>query len=174
MHPGDGYFAKCRIERGNNMKEDDLRAGFTMVEVVISLALAVMVSIVLMTIYFTAYRIVQYQIVFTDIQYAERAAMQMMIEDIMAAQQVAILDDGNQLRLKIDDNDVSYYLQSQSVYRQGKAKMPVANDISSLSFQVGSSPGWINICLEAQQGPNLNRIKCAAVPRMMNQRNEPQ
>lgn len=148
------------------MRRDDLEAGFTMVEVIVSLALVVMVSIVLMTIYFTAYRVFQYQMAFTDLQYAERAAMQMMTEDVMAAQQAEIIDDGNKLRLQIGDNDVSYYLQNQTVYRHEKTKMPVANNISSLSFQNGSSPGLIIICLEAQQGADLNRISCSAIPRL--------
>lgn len=149
------------------MRRGTSEAGFTMMEVIVSLALATIITTVLMTIYFMAYRAFQYQMAFTDIQYAERAAMQMIIEDVMAAQQVEYLDDGNKMRLQIDNNYVSYYLQNNTVYRHGGAKMPVANCISSLSFQADSRPGWTNICMEAQQGEDPNRISCAVMPRMM-------
>jgi type II secretory pathway pseudopilin PulG len=149
------------------MSNEARQAGFTMVEVIVSLALVMVVSAALMTIYFTTYKVFQYQLAFTDKQYAERAAMQMIIEDVMVARQVEYLDDGQKLRLQIDDGYVSYYLQNQTVYRHGEAKMPVANYISSLSFETDSNPGWITICMEAQQGADLNRISCAAVPRLM-------
>ena len=153
------------------MRNNARGAGFAMVEVIISLALVTVVTAALMFLYFTTYGVFQNQLVFTDKQYAERAAMQMMIEDVTVAQQVETLEDGRKLQLQIDDKEVSYYLKNQIVYRKEEVEMPVANYISSLSFQNASNYGWINICLEAQQGADLNKINCAAVPRMMiNQR----
>lgn len=149
------------------MKQENGGAGFTVIEIIVALGLSAIVIAALMTVYFSACKIFQCQLAFTDIQYAERAAMQMIIEDVMSAQEVECLDDSRKLRLLIDDGYVSYYLQNQTVYRHGAAKMPVANYISSLSFQPGSRPGYTNICIEAEQGENTNRIICSASSRLV-------
>jgi len=138
-----------------------------MAEIILALGLATLVIAALMTVYFSAYRVFACQTAFTDIQYAERAAMQMMIEDVMAAEEVECLDDSKTMRLTMDGGYISYYLQDRTVYRQGNAKMPVANDISSLLFQPDSRPGYTCISMEACQGLKTHRLVCAAVPRSL-------
>jgi len=71
------------------------------------------------------------------------------------------------MRLTMDGGYISYYLQDRTVYRQGNAKMPVANDISSLLFQPDSRPGYTRISMEACQGLKTHRLVCAAVPRSL-------
>jgi len=149
------------------MKNNSGETGFIITEIIAALGLSALVMAVLMTVYFSACKLYQYQLAFTDIQYAERAAMQMIIEDIMAAQEVECLNDGKTLRLLVDNGYVSYYVQNQTVYRHGSAKMPVVNYISSLSFQSGSRPGYTSICMEARQGEEKNRIICSASSRLI-------
>lgn len=141
--------------------------GLIMAEIILALGLATLVIAALMTVYFSAYRVFACQMAFTDIQYAERAAMQMMIEDVMAAEEVECLDDNRKLRLRIDEAYIFYYLQDQTVYRQGAAKMPVANYISSLSFRSDSQPGYTTIHMEACQGQETTRLVCSAIPRLL-------
>jgi len=149
------------------MKNSNGEVGFIITEIIAILGLSAIVIAVLMTVYFSTYKLYQYQLAFTDIQYSERAAMQMIIEDIMAAQELECLNDGKKLRLLVDDGYVSYYLQNQTIYRHGTAKMPVVNYISNLSFQAGSQPGYTNICMEALQGEDTNRIICSARSRLI-------
>ena len=149
------------------MKRGSSRAGFIVIEIIFSLGLSAMVMAALMTAYLCTYQIFQYELAFTDIQYAQRAAMQMIIEDLSTAQQVEYLDNGKKLRLLVGDSYVSYYLQDQTVYRQGVAKMPVANYISSLSFQSDSQPGYTIIHMEASQGQDTTRLVCSAIPRLL-------
>ena len=150
------------------MKNNSGETGFIITEIIAALGLSALVMAVLMTVYFSACKLYQYQLAFTDIQYAERAAMQMIIEDIMAAQEVECLNEGKTLRLLVVDTGyISYYVQNQTVYRHGAAKMPVVNNISSLSFQSGSRPGYTSICMEARQGEEKNRIICSASPRLI-------
>jgi len=149
------------------MKKENSGAGFMVIEIVVALGLSAIVIAALMSAYFSAYKIFECQLAFTDIQYAERAAMQMIIEDVMSAREVEHPYESRTLRLLIDDGYVSYYLQNQTVYRHGAAKMPVANHISSLSFQPGSRPGCTSICMEAEQGENTNRIICSASSRLV-------
>lgn len=141
--------------------------GLIMAEIILALGLTTLVIAALMTVYFSAYRVFACQTAFTDIQYAERAAMQMIIEDIMSAREVEYLDDSKKLRLLVGDDYVSYYLQDQTVYRQGAAKMPVANYISSLSFRSDSQPGYTTIHMEACQGQETTRLVCSAIPRLL-------
>ena len=147
------------------MKKGSGETGFIITEIIAVLGLSAIIAAVLMTVYFSAFKLYQYQLAFTDIQYAERAAMQMIIEDIMAAQEVKCLDEGRTLRLLLDGGYVSYYVQNQTIYRHGAAKMPVVNCISNLSFQPGSRPGYTSICMEAWQGEDTNRIICSAKSR---------
>jgi type II secretory pathway pseudopilin PulG len=149
------------------MKNGNGEAGFIIAEMIAVLGLSAIITAVLMTVFFSAYKLYQYQLAFTDIQYAERAAMQMMIEDIMTAHEVECLNEGRTLRLLLEDGYVSYYVQNQTVYRHGAAKMPVVNCISSLSFQPGSQPGYIRIYMEAWQGEKTNRIICSANSRLV-------
>ncbi|NLV22961.1 MAG: hypothetical protein GXY49_13445 [Syntrophomonadaceae bacterium] len=149
------------------MKRRIDQAGFIVTEIIMALGLAALVIAALMSIYINTYRVFACQLEFTDIQYAERAAMQMIIEDIMSAREVEYLDDSKKLRLLVGDDYVSYYLQDQTVYRQGAAKMPVANYISSLSFRSDSQPGYTTIHMEVCQGQETTRLVCSAIPRLL-------
>jgi hypothetical protein len=149
------------------MKKGSGGAGFIAIEIIFSLGFSAMVMATLMTVYLCTYKIFQCELAFTDIQYAQRAAMQMIIEDLSTAQQVEYIDNGKKLRLLINDDYVSYYMQDQTVYRQGAAKMPVANYISSLSFRSDSQPGYTTIHMEACQGQETTRLVCSAIPRLL-------
>jgi hypothetical protein len=149
------------------MKKRNSETGYIVTEIIAALGLSSIIIAVLMTVYFSTYKLFQNQLAITDIQFAERSAMQMIIEDIMMAQEVQCLDEGRKLRLLTDDGYVSYYLQNETVYRHGAAKMPVANYISRLTFQSGSRMGYINICIEAWQGENANRIISSAASRLL-------
>ncbi|HWQ76421.1 MAG TPA: type II secretion system protein [Syntrophomonas sp.] len=148
------------------MKHCHGEKGYILAEIIVALSLATIVAAALMTTYCSAYRVFQHQLVATDLQYAARAAMQMIIEDIITAQEVTPMEEGKKLRL--DDGDITYYYrQDRTLYRHGKAKMPVANDINSVSFYSDSRPGYTIIYIEAGRGTEVYRCTSSACPRVM-------
>lgn len=149
------------------MNRRNRKAGFILLENIIALGLSAVISASLFSIYFCACNVFEYQLTFTDVHYAERAAMQMIIEDLMAAREVEYLDEGRKLRLLIGGAHVSYYLQNQTVYRHGAAKMPVANDIGSISFQADKRPGYTIIHIGSSRNNNEKQLVCSAIPRLL-------
>lgn len=139
--------------------------GYILAEIIVALSLGIIVIAALMTTYCGAYRVFQHQLVSTDLQYAARAAMQMIIEDIITAQEVSPMEEGKKLRL--DDGNITYYRQDRTLYRHGKAKMPVANDINSVAFYSDLRPGYTIIYIEAGRGTEVYRCTSSACPRVM-------
>lgn len=114
--------------------------GNTLVEMLVAMALASLVLSGLMSIYWTGSSAFQRLSANADAQYAVRSAIQKMGEDIRGTSSVAIQEGGAKLSLLTAAGEaVDYYMENNQLYRDGIAKVPIAENISGLNFRGSSS-----------------------------------
>ncbi len=122
--------------------------GSTLVEYLVAMALAALVLSGMMSIYWNGSNVFQRLSSASDAQYAVRSAMHKMGDDIRAASEVSIQEGGTCLILHTTTGElVKYYMANNQLYRDGKAKVPIAENIKSLYF-AGSS-GMVTITAAA-------------------------
>ncbi|MDD3364777.1 MAG: prepilin-type N-terminal cleavage/methylation domain-containing protein [Syntrophomonas sp.] len=114
--------------------------GSTLAEMLVAMALASLVLTGMMSIYWTGSNAFQRLLATADAQYAVRSATQKMGEDIRGASVITILEGGAKLSLLTATGEaVNYYMANNQLYRDGNAKVPIAENISGLNFSGISS-----------------------------------
>jgi type II secretory pathway component PulJ len=114
--------------------------GSTLAEMLVAMALASLVLSGIMSMYWAGSNAFQRLSSNADAQYAVRNATQKMADDIRCASAVSIQEDGTKLILLTAAGEaVNYYLANNQLYRDGNAKVPIAENISGLNFFGSSS-----------------------------------
>jgi prepilin-type N-terminal cleavage/methylation domain-containing protein len=126
-------------------------AGFTLVEMLVSLALASLIVTGLMSVYWSGNNSFTRQSANSEAQYGARSAMQRVIKDVrIATVAPVVLEDNTKLVLTQASGNVEYYRNpsNNNLYRSsGGTAVPVAEDISYLHFSDSVSP--LKIIIEA-------------------------
>ncbi len=139
--------------------------GSTLVEMLVAMALASLVLSGLMSIYWTGSSAFQRLSSTTEAQYAVRSAAQNIGEDIRGASVVSITEGGAKLILLTAGGEaVNYYMANNKLYRDGKAKVPIAENISGLNFSGSSS--LVKITADATVNGRTYQLISSISPRL--------
>lgn len=122
------------------MGEDWQDRGSTLAEMLVAIGLAALVISCLMSLYWASSNALLKLTAAADAQYSARIAIHKMSEDIRGALSVSIPEGGSNLLLVTANNEtVNYYTANTELYRDGLAKVPVAENISSICFAGASA-----------------------------------
>ena len=139
--------------------------GSTLAEMLVAMALASLILSGLMSIYWTGSNAFQRLSSTSDAQYAVRSATQKMMEDIRGASAVSIEEGGAKLILLTAAGEaVNYYVANNQLYRDGTAKVPIAENISGLSFSGSSS--LVKITADATVNGRTYQLISSISPRL--------
>ena len=110
--------------------------GFTLLELLLALALGLLVMSMMVLLTGSMTRAYECQQINTELQYTARMCHQVMREDLKEAAAIQVLENGSKIKLlSCKGESIYYYVQNNQLYQQGKAKVPVAENIRSVYFQ---------------------------------------
>jgi prepilin-type N-terminal cleavage/methylation domain-containing protein len=146
------------------MVVNKVEAGFTLMEMLVALALASLVSTGLMSVYWSANHAFNRLSDYSDTQYGARSAIQRIVEDVRMATQAPVVKESNtKLVLTTPGGTVEYYRNAinNNLYRRsGGTAVPVAENITDLKFSNSVSP--LKITVEAAVRGNAYRLSSGA------------
>lgn len=126
-------------------------AGYILLELLIGLLLVALILPVVFSLYQMAASAYEKQLNRADVQYAAANAMQMICRDIKEGQNLSVQNSGALLQITKKDRIEKYYLSSGIIYKYYKTSIPVAGNISVLSFNL-LSDRLVEIYIIAEQG----------------------
>jgi len=144
------------------------QAGFTLVEMLVSLALASLIVTALMSVYWSANSLFTRQSADSEAQYGARSAMQRVVDDVRVATLAPVVVDNNtKLVLTQSSGRVEYYRNTinNDLYRSfGGNVVPVAEGITYLYFSNAVNP--LIITIEATVEGKPYRLSSSAAYRV--------
>ena len=88
-----------------------------------------------------------------------------MEQDILGAKQYEVLNEGQVLKLiNADGETVRYYMENDQFYRDGSAKLPVAENACQIKFLLKGK--MVEISLSFQKGSEEFGLVTAVTPRL--------
>lgn len=129
-----------------------------MLELLVGLMLSSLIIPVIFSLYQIAGTAYEKQLNRAEIQYAASNAMQMICRDIEEGKSLLVLNDGAMLQITKPDRTERYYLSSGTVIKYYKTGIPVADNISALSFKL-ISEHLIEIHIIAERGQERLALK---------------
>lgn len=128
------------------MKSD--QTGYLIVEYIVSLGLIIVIILALFSMLNAACTASESARIETDIIYSCRSAMLMIRDDVVKADKMQVVDNGDRLRLQNGTGFVSYYVSNHQLYRHGTVKLPVAENTESVLFRT-VKPGLVEVLIQA-------------------------
>ncbi|MGI6453325.1 MAG: hypothetical protein ACOX0E_07685 [Syntrophomonadaceae bacterium] len=135
--------------------------GATLAEMVVALALAAVVALGIIGVFWTSSRAFAYQAEISEIQYMVRISMQKIVNDIREASEISI--DGHDLMLNSESGSVLYRYDDNKdqIIRNG---VPISEKISMIKFSYRS--GMVEVTIQAETNGRVYSLKGAAVCRV--------
>jgi len=140
-------------------------AGYILLELLLSLMLSSLVITLIYSLYQVANTAYEKQLDRAEVQYAATNAMQMICRDIEEGKSIAVLNDGAMLKITKADRTERYYLSSGTIIKYYKTGIPVADNISVLSFKP-LSEYLIEITIIAERGQERLALKTWCAKKM--------
>lgn len=139
---------------------------YTMIEFIISIALVSLLSIAFYSVYYFMHLSYEKHQILSDLQYSARMGMDMISKDVKTASQVQILEAGKKLKIiNSKDQIISYYMENKQLYRHGKSKVPIAENITGFEVLETGETTWevIITCSYREETYILDRIMASRI-----------
>lgn len=158
MYPEDKVIRK----KVNNQE------GFTLLEVLLALAIGSIVLMGLFSVFWSASNAYEWGATSVDIQYMARRAVSDMEKDIKEATSINIDQESKKLLLNEEsENEIAYYVKNGNLIKAyKKASLPIAENVNEIEF-IQLESGLVEVMVEVESGGKKYKLYNSVYPRVL-------
>ncbi len=147
-------------------KNSNEEAGFTLIEVLLALAIGSLVISGFLSVFWAASNAYEKGVTASDIQYMARRGINDIEKDIKEAAGVAISNEGTELVLNKDtENEIIYRANNKNLYRVAKGtSVPIAENVRKIQFKEVDN-GLVEVQLEVESRRQEYVLSTSVFPR---------
>lgn len=147
-------------------KDINHQQGFTLIEVLLTLAIGSIVIIGFFSVFWATSNAYEWGVTSLDIQYMARRATNDIEKDIKEATSINIDQESNRLVLNGErENEIIYYVRDGNLIKtHKKASLPIAENVKVIKF-TQSTNGLVEVMVEAESQGRKYTLHTSVYPR---------
>lgn len=149
-------------------KELNNQQGFTLIEVLLALAIGSIVIMGFFFVFWAASNAYEWGAISVDIQYMGRRAISDIEKDIKEATSININQELNQLVLNEEsENEIIYYVKDGNLIKAyKKVSLPIAENVNEIEFSQ-SENGLVEVMVEVENQGRKYKLYNSIYPRVL-------